>query len=473
MTAITPLTPITPMAPLERREPDAASRSGDVVRSVAVQVLGMRPAARDTITFTLALPRTRLAPAAYQPGQFITLTIPAASGSVLYRSYSLCGDGRAEMPWEITVKRTPGGAISTYLLDQIRPGMLLRTSLPKGTFTLPATLGANALVVLVAGGSGITPIYSLLRGIARLDAAARPRVLLHYAYHSPADAIFGRELRALDPDGRWLTQHHYVTTSGERFTATRALASAGSRVAAAEWYVCGPAMLKRDLEAEAARQGVPAARLHAEVFASPAVRSARRTATAASSARVRLAESGTVIESQAGETLLEALERNGYRPDFSCRAGACGTCKLRLLAGQVCNGGGDSGALTDDERARGYILSCVAQPQGDVTLASAGPRVAAPRSSTAGTNNVRRLDRARATRTLRVSIAAAALGVFVTAWSFTNHTPLTQAQTSTTSSSTSTNGTSSSTGSSSSSNGWSSITTQPSQSVPNTSTGVS
>lgn len=466
---MTTITPLTPMTPLERSRSGAASRSGDGARTVAVQVLGMRPAARDAVTFSLALPQTRRAPAAYRPGQFITLTIPAANGSALYRSYSLCGDGRAETPWEITVKRTPGGAISNYLLDQIRPGMLLRASLPQGTFTLPPTLSAEALVVMVAGGSGITPIYSLLRGIARLDAAVRPRVLLHYAYHSPADAIFGRELRALDPDGRWLTQRHYVTTNGERFNATRALALAGSRAAGAEWYVCGPTRLKRDLEAEALRHGV---RLHAEVFASPAVPSVRRATTSACGAHVRLAASGTVVEAQAGETLLEALERNGYRPDFSCRAGACGTCKLRLLAGQVCNGGGASGALTDAEQVQGYILSCVAQPQGDVTLASAGPRVAAPRGFATRTNVVRRLDRARATRRLRVSVAAAALGVFVTAWGFTNHTPSTQAQTSTTSG-VSTSGTSSNSGSSGFSNGWSSITTQPSQSAPNTSTGVS
>lgn len=461
-----------------------------------MQVLAATSAARDAVTFTLALPGTRRAPAAYKPGQFITLAFPAGAGSrnatgatgapILYRSYSLCGDGRAEEPWQITVKRTPHGVVSTFLLDHIRPGMLLRASMPNGTFTLPSDLRPETTLVFVAGGSGITPIYAMLRGLDRLDARHRPRVWLHYAYASPADAIFGRELAALDPEGRWLSQRHYVSSAGQRLQPDRVLAALGAEAAAAaEWYVCGPAGLKRGLEAKATRYGVPARRLHSEVFASPIARDTKpftpTASTQAAAASVRLADTGAVLNARSGETLLETLERHGYRPDFSCRAGACGTCRLRLLAGQVRDGAGESGALSASECAQGYILSCVAQPRGNVTLASAGAPVADPRrAGPPPVSGARRASRAGTRKALRVSLAAAALGLFMSVWGLTSHNPTTSIQSSTTSggsSSTSASGNSSGTNNSSassnSSNGSSSITTQSGSSSASTSSGVS
>ncbi len=313
----------------------------------------------------------------------------------------------------------------------------------------------------------------------------RPRVTLHYAYHSPADAIFGRELLALDPQRAWLTQQHYVTTQGQRLDAAQVVAVMGSQATQAQWYVCGPATLRHELEAAATRHGVPATHLHAEVFASPAspaIRQAGTYAPAGKAARIRLADSGAVLNAQPGETLLETLERSGYRPDFSCRAGACATCRLKVLTGTV-HDSGENNALTPAERAQGYVLSCVAQPQGDVTLATAGRRVASPQPISAG--GARRLPAARlaARRRLRAGVAAATIGVFLGAWGLT-HAATTTATAVSGGSSSSSNSSSSSgssgTGSSSSSTSGSgsssssgSITTQPSAGGSNSSTGTS
>lgn len=470
-----------PVRPPERQTPPLVAQSVTSGRHVVVQVVGAHVAARDTVTLVLALPGTRKAPAAYRPGQFITLALPAADGTALYRSYSLCGDGRADRPWEITVKRARGGMVSQYLIDRVRPGMQLTASLPQGAFTLPDTLDRTAPLIFVAAGSGITPISSMLRALARLDPARRPRVLLHYAYHSPEDAIFGRELAALDPEGNWLHQRRYVTTSGGRLRAADLVASLGKDASRAEWYVCGPTALKRELEAEAQQAGVPASRLHAEVFASPtSSRSGGRGATGqrASAGSIRLADSGATLDVRAGETLLEALERHGYGPAFSCRAGACGTCRLHLLAGHVCHGVGENGALSARERADGYILSCVAQPVGSITLASADPRVARLKWASSGSGASTGRARARSApahprrrgpiKALRIGLIAAALSVFVTAWSLTNHAPASQAASTTTSSGSGSSSTSGGSG------GSSSITTQPTQSSSsNSSTGVS
>jgi ferredoxin-NADP reductase len=449
--------------------PMAAARSGERwpavgARTVTVEVLALRPAARDAITLQLALPGTQHAPAAYRPGQFITLAFTAKERTI-YRSYSLCGDGRAGTPWEITVKRQDGGLISTYLCQRIRPGTQLQASMPQGSFTLPTPIYAGTALVFVAGGSGITPLYGMLLALARLAPEQRPRVWLHYAYRSPEDAIYGRELATLDPQDQWLTQQHYVSARGQRLRPEEVLAAPQG----AEWYVCGPESLKRAVEVEAWGQGVPNTRLHAEVFASP-----HGTATparaAATPARIRLSQSGAVLSAHPGETLLEALERHGYAPSFSCRAGACGTCRLRLLAGQV--RGGDGAGLSPAEKASGYVLSCVAEPSGDVALgASALPRVSRPGGAAAPA--ARWPQRSRTARkSLHWSMAAASLGLFATAWGLASHA-ISSAASATASQSTSNSSTSGSASSSSNQSGSSSIQIPSGQSMTNTSTGVS
>ncbi|PWT70263.1 MAG: hypothetical protein C5B60_12375 [Chloroflexi bacterium] len=439
---------------------------------VTLQVLAVTPAARDTITLALALPGTGRSPGTYLPGQFITLAFPG-SNTTYYRSYSLCGDGQSDQPWEITVKRQNAGIVSSYIYSHVRPGMVLQASMPQGRFTLPSTLAPRQVLVFVAAGSGITPIFSMLRAIRRLPLKRRPRVLLHYAYHNAADAIYSVELAGLDPERRWLTQWHYVTTNGHRLGVEHLLATVGESAKAAEWYVCGTASLKRCLESALPRHGIPAAHIHSEVFASPtSTRAADPSAQAPG--YIRLVDSGAMLETRPGETLLESLERYGYRPDFNCRSGACGTCRLRLLSGRVQNGYG--AGLTPEERAAGYVLSCVASPVGEIALAGAGRRVAA--YSDTSDNRVS-LRRANSRRKLRLGLVAATLGLFATAWGFTNHFPANQANASpadTTSPSSPGFFSTPAGGSNNSSSGQSSpgsIFGQPSQGGPNTSTGVS
>ncbi len=373
-------------------------------KHLGVHVLTVAPAARDTITLGLALPGTRRAPAPYLPGQFITLALPAAQGT-LFRSYSLTGDGDPNKPWEITVKRQPGGVVSGHLHAHIQPGMTLNTSLPQGRFTLPTRMRPGSAIVFVAAGSGITPIYGMLRSLARLAPAQRPRVLLHYAYRTPEDGIYARELAALDPDRAWLTQYHYVSASGHRLSASHVLSTLGAGAAGAEWYICGPAALKQSVQAAALAQRVPEERIHVETFASPAKRVAAPARGGKVAGLVHVADTGAVLAARPRETILETLERNGYAANFECRAGACGTCKLRLLSGEVRNG--DGSGLTQAERAAGYILSCGAEPVGNVTLATAGRRSATGRPITgvpyrAGKNK------------LRIALTGAAAAVFLT-----------------------------------------------------------
>jgi ferredoxin-NADP reductase len=444
-----------------------------------LQVVAVIPAARDAITLLLALPGTNRAPSAYLPGQFITLAFPTTE-SMLYRSYSLCGEGRADVPWEITVKRQHAGLVSNYLYSTVCPGTLVKATLPQGRFTLPETIQPGMPIVFVAAGSGITPIYGMLRALSRLAPKVRPRVWLHYAFHTTADAIYAQELSRLDPSGQWLFQYHYTSAKGQRFRPEQALAMLGNRAGDAHWYVCGPSGLKRSVESTALRCAVPATHIHAEVFASPPIPAAATAVSSTSQSRVRLADSGAILDARSGETVIETLERSGYSPDFECRAGACGTCRMRLLSGQVRSGVTD--ALTPAERREGYILACVAQPIGDITLAGIGQPAARIWRAPFGGSRPPARSRQGARRALRWAMAAATLGLFFTLWDFTSHSLKSQA-----SSSNGGNilpsipnllpeggddGGSSGQGQSPSSNPGS-FSNQPTQNTPSTSTGVS
>jgi ferredoxin-NADP reductase len=390
-----------------------------------VQVVQRDVIAPDVVSISIVLPGTDQAPAPYLPGQFVTLALPTPR-ETLYRSYSLCGSGEAAEPWEIAIKRMEQGAVSTYFYNFVDEGMLLYASLPRGTFTLPPDLGPEMTLVFVAIGSGITPIMGMLRALDRLDPHETPLVQLHYASRTPEDIIFGDELAEMDPDGHWLTQRHYLSSEHNRMTAEAILARTGSQGARADWYICGTEQLKRELTGHLTERGVPPSAIHAEIFATksgPAYRVEGRGGSSVGGSII-VEETGATLDVRPEETLLTALERHGYKPAFSCRAGACGECKLRVTSGQVDPVGE---ALAASERKDGYVLGCLAHPIGDVTIVSGGrPPAGVSRipgfvgASTGGSSTRSPV----ATSFIRVATLCSAGVLLAGAWSLTNHMPL-------------------------------------------------
>ncbi len=406
-----------------RSRDDSLSRSLPVAspaHMLPVQVIHREVIAPDVVSLFIVLPGTQQAPAPYRPGQFVTLALPTRRDT-LYRSYSLCGDGDVKQPWELTVKRIEMGAVSTHFYNSVREGTLLYASLPRGTFTLPKDLQPESALMMIAMGSGITPIMGMLRALARKPPEERPLVQLHYASRSEDDIIFGAELDDMDPDQTWLRQRHYLSSEGNRMTVDDVVAAAGRLARRAHWYVCGAESLKRELQARLDQLGVPERQVHSEVFATQSVRPAYRLGDQADSGVggiMQILETGASLEVLPQETLLVALERHGYRPEFSCRGGTCGTCKLRVVEGQVDPVGE---ALSPSERAAGYVLSCIAHPIGDITLASGGkPPAGVARVAAVGGAP----SRAGAVALTRV---AAAMGVGVLllgSWNLTDHRPV-------------------------------------------------
>ncbi|HZC05644.1 MAG TPA: 2Fe-2S iron-sulfur cluster-binding protein [Ktedonobacterales bacterium] len=382
-----------------------------------VQVIHREVIAPDVVSVFIVLPGARQAPAPYLPGQFVTLALPTPR-ETLYRSYSLCGDGDMSRPWELTIKRMEMGAVSTYFYDSVQRGTLLYSSLPRGTFTMPARVGPKTPLVMVALGSGITPIMGMLRAVNRMPADEQPPVHLHYASRSADVEIFGDELEMMDREQRWLSQWAYYSEQGARLTPEVVMARSGRVARRAHWYMCGPESVKQNLQASLDHLGVARSLIHSEVFATksgPAY--VVESGESGVGGRITIAETGATLDAQPRETLLTALERQGYHPEFSCRVGACGACKLKVLAGQV-NPVGE--ALSDADRAEGYVLSCIAHPIGDVTLQSGGAAGGMGRSASGGHAGARAL--------VRLGAVVGVSALLFTTWNLTDHRPASWAQ---------------------------------------------
>jgi 3-ketosteroid 9alpha-monooxygenase subunit B len=291
---------------------------------------------------------------AYRPGQFLTVRIPLPAGGSVARCYSLCSSPHKGDQPAVTVKRIASGYASNWIADNVTAGSVLDLLPPAGTFT-PSSLDADFL--MFAGGSGITPVMSILSSAL---AAGRGRIVLIYANSDERSVIFGRrlaELRAAEP-GRLLVLHWLDALTGPPDAA--ALRELAKPYAGYDAFVCGP-----DPFMAAARQalsdlGVPGKRVHVERFLSLAENPFEATAppdtSVAATLAVQFDEKVHTLDWPAGRRMLDVMIDAGLDAAYSCREGVCGACACRLLGGKVEMAHNE--VLEDVDLADGYILAC-------------------------------------------------------------------------------------------------------------------
>lgn len=258
-------------------------------------------------------------------------------------------DGRIEL----TVKAHPGGFVSRYLLERARPGEVLYLAPAAGEFTLPHPRPARLL--LISGGSGITPVMSMLRTLC--DEGHTGQVdFLHYA-RSRDDAIFADEVEAL-ARRRPNIRPCFVFTREPGGRRHFDVAHLPADYADCETYVCGPAPLIDAVQGLWERRSL-SGRLHCEFFQPPL----SPAADAATGGRVRFARSGVSADGN-GRPLLEQAEAAGLEPAYGCRMGICYTCACRKTEGTVRDLRTGRLSMSGEEDIR----ICVSAPVGDVTL---------------------------------------------------------------------------------------------------------
>jgi 3-ketosteroid 9alpha-monooxygenase subunit B len=299
---------------------------------------------------------------AYRPGQFLTVRVPAGDGWVA-RSYSLCSSPVCDERLKVTVKRVAEGIGSNWICDNVAAGDVLEVLRPAGAFT-PRSLDADLL--LVAGGSGITPVMSILKSVL---AGGTGTVTLLYANRDERSVIFAEELRALtERHGERLTVVHWLE-SVQGLPTRAAFHSLARHFTGREAFVCGPGVFMDMAEAALTGLGM---RVNVERFFSltgdpfeEPDEAEPDPADGADAAEVEVEIDGETrtVPWPRSQLLLDALLRAGVDAPFSCREGNCSACACVALEGEVAL---DANSVLDEQDlADGLILACQARPVSD------------------------------------------------------------------------------------------------------------
>jgi ferredoxin-NADP reductase len=307
----------------------------------------------DTRSFVLAVPPALEQTFAYAAGQFCSFRANIGGESVV-RCYSMSSSPDTGDRFTTTVKRVPGGRMSNWMNDALAPGDRIELTRPTGRFVLRAN---DAPLFAFAGGSGITPVISILK--SALATTARP-IALVYANRSAEAVIFARELERLRAAsaGRLSIHHHLDSERG--LLAAEQCADLARERAHADFYLCGPEGYMETVGAGLALLGVPSTQVFVERFAAPDTADAVEEPSATESLVIRLDRRRQALRYQPGDTILEAARRAGLRPPFSCEAGSCATCIAHVDAGSVRMR--VNHALSAAEVEQGWILTCQALP---------------------------------------------------------------------------------------------------------------
>ena len=306
-------------------------------------------------------------PMPYKPGQFLTLKIPSER-ELTARCYSLSSSPYVDDLLKVTVKRTVDGYGSNWVCDNVRPGTTVEVLPPAGHFT-PRDLGAD--LMLFAGGSGITPVISIIKSALK---RGRGHLVLVYANRDESSVIFGSELAELSAaHPQRLVVHHWLE-SVQGLPSAPQLAELVRPHVGREAFICGPGPYMEAVNRALTDLGVPRPMVHIEKFVS--------LSGTTWGAPVEVVDDGgpasTVHVELDGETselawpqqskLLDVLLAKGLDAPYSCRQGDCSACACKLVDGEVTML--HNNVLEKEDLDEGWILACQSLPLTDVVKVS-------------------------------------------------------------------------------------------------------
>ncbi|MEL6675714.1 MAG: ferredoxin--NADP reductase [Bacteroidota bacterium] len=322
---------------------------------------------------SLHFPQPKFGRIHYKPGQYLSLKLEIA-GQFHFRSYSLSSAPRLDQELVVVVKRVPGGLVSNYINDHFKPGQMVETLEPGGHFFLETAIKYERHLTLFAAGSGITPIFSMLRSVLYIEP--RSKVSLVYANSQAENIIFKAELDLLEerfPERCkvWhLLSQEKTAYSQERLSQE----NFGHRWAEVlqfgqlpeQVFLCGPPGFMDTVEKGLNDLNYPAEQRHKEAFVAEEEQKRIQERDYSGPTRmvtVTMGEETWEFPVPAGMTILNAALEQGLNLPHSCKRGICSSCMATLEQGQVAIA--DEKNLLDFEREQQKILMCQAMPLDD------------------------------------------------------------------------------------------------------------
>ena len=345
----------------------------------------VRPETADAISVAFDVPPELRDAYRFRHGQFLTLR-ETIDGEDLRRSYSVCvGVPEYESHGElrVAIKRVAGGRFSNWANEALAPGRSIDVMTPDGRFTTELDPAGARRYVGFAGGSGITPMLSLIKTI--LSGEPRSRFTLVYGNRSVGSIMFLETLEALKNTYMdRLRLVHVLSDEPQEVDLLSGLLDEArcrelmrtvlSDEAIDEAFVCGPAPMMDAAEAALAGAGVPRARIHVERFGTPSPSGAPKAAVAvdpAASARVVMIVDGKERHLRVpfeGPAILDAGLSAGAHLPYACKGGVCCTCRAKVLEGEVRMD--KNYTLEPHEVAAGFVLTCQAHPVSERVVVS-------------------------------------------------------------------------------------------------------
>lgn len=351
----------------------------------SLKVSDVKRETKDAVSITFDLPDHLASEFAYKAGQYLTFSI-VVDGEEIRRSYSLCSSPITDNKMSIAVKAVEMGKMSNYLNTKVNVGDEILVMPPMGKFILEPDSNASNNYMLFGGGSGITPLLSIIK--TALATEPNSKCILVYANRDEESIIFKSELEVLEsshdnlkviytldnPKGDWSGHKGFLTADRVSEIARQEL---GLNYPVTQYYTCGPSPMMDVVVKGLSGIGVRDENIHTEYFTAKEKDESEANTSNASSVGA-LNYSDEVVERtikvevfgeqkdvtvKPEETILIAAQDAGLDPPYSCIVGVCTTCRAKLRSGKASMD--EREGLSDAEIDEGYILTCQAHPLSD------------------------------------------------------------------------------------------------------------
>jgi len=326
----------------------------------------------DCVSIAFNIPENLKSDFDYIQGQYLTLKV-TLNGEELRRSYSICTSPVSDDHLKIAAKQIPDGRVSTFLNGTLSVGDTMEVMTPMGNFHKPVEAGQSKNYVLVAGGSGVTPILSILKTV--LDVETGSSVTLVYANKNTESIIFKSQIGALKAQhGDRLNVIHVLEQGEANVTGmlTKEVADQlfGGQVStsADEYFICGPQPMMDSVTETLEAKGVSADKVNVEYFTAVLKDLEAAEEKPASTGGGLVADVRVILDdeefniklAQDGDAVLDAAMDAGADVPFSCKGAVCCTCKAKVTEGKMEMDMNYS--LSPEEVEQGFVLTCQAHP---------------------------------------------------------------------------------------------------------------